>query len=103
MTPDEFTKRLHSLAEEDGISYGRVHLIFDAESKHAQQTLKYRGYLALSDAFKSFFLQTVEGVNLNLGKVQAPLSPFYPMLLERLAHNFRSLCAGERIALLGYP
>lgn len=104
LTPEEFVKRLDAISESDGIPYGRVHLIFDEEQKHKEAILQFKGYLALSDAFKCFFLETVELVNTEcLPKVTSPLSEFYAILVPRLAHNFQSLCGAERVAICGYP
>ena len=104
MNPDEFVKRLDAISEHDGTPYGRVHAVFDAETTHAKAVLQYRGYLSLSDAFKCFFLETVELVNVECRpKIAAPLSEFYPLFVPRLAHSFLSLCGAERIAICGYP
>ena len=104
LSPEEFVKRLDAISENDGISYGRAHLLFDEEQKHREATLQYKGYLALSDAFKCFFLETVELVNtVCRPKVTTPLSEFYAVFVPRLAHSFQSLCGAERIAISGYP
>jgi hypothetical protein len=104
MTPEEFVKRLQAISEENGVSYRRVQLILDAEEQHARSTLRFKGYSALSDAFKCFFLQSVEMLNVALRSASGtPLSEFYPQFVERLAHAFRSLCGAERIAVRGYP
>lgn len=102
--PEDFVKRLDSISEQDGVPYGRAYLLFDEEEKHAQSVLEYKGYLALSDAFKCFFLETIELVNIELRpKMNAPLSEFYALLVPRLAHSFQSLCGAERVAIRGYP
>lgn len=104
LSPEEFVKRLDAISESDGVPYGRAHLLFDAEQKHQQAILQYKGYLALSDAFKCFFLETVELINtVRRPKVTAPLSEFYGMFVPRLAHDFQSLCGAERVAICGYP
>ena len=75
LSPEEFVKRLDAISESDGVPYGRAHLLYDEEQKHQQAVLQYKGYLALSDAFKCFFLETVELVNtVCRPKVMAPLS-----------------------------
>jgi len=104
LSPDEFVKRLDAISESDGVPYGRAHLLFDEEQKHQEAVLNYKGYLALSDAFKCFFLETVELVNtVCRPKVAAPLSEFYAIFVPRLAHSFQSLCGSERVAICGYP
>ena len=104
LSPEDFVKRLDAISESDGIPYGRAHLLFDEEQKHQQAILQYKGYLALSDAFKCFFLETVELINtVCRPKVTAPLSEFYAIFVPRLAHNFQSLCGAERVAICGYP
>lgn len=100
----EFEKRLNAISEHNGVPYGRAHLLFDMEEEHGQAVLKYRGYLALSDAFKCFFLETVELLNVACRpKVKQPLSEFYGIFMPRVAHSFQSLCGAERLALRGYP
>lgn len=104
LSVEEFVKRLEAISENDGVPYGRARLLFDEEEKHQQAVLKYNGYLALSDAFKCFFLETVELVNtVCQPKVTTPLSEFYQIFVPRLAHAFQSLCGAERVALCGYP
>lgn len=104
MSPEEFVKRLDSISEHKGVPYGRAHLLFDEEEKHGQSILQYKGYLALSDAFKCMFLETVESFNTECRpKVKAPLSAFYALFVPRVAHSFQSLCGAERVAICGYP
>jgi hypothetical protein len=104
MSPEEFMKRLEAVATENGKPFPRVHLIFDEDQEHSKQFLNYKGYLTLSDAFKNFFLETVECLNRECRpRVSEALSSFYPMLIERQAQHFRSLCAAERVAVFGYP
>ncbi|CAG9932497.1 hypothetical protein [Candidatus Nitrotoga arctica] len=104
LSPEEFVKRLDAISKSDGVPYGRAHLLFDEEQKHQQAILQYKSYLALSDAFKCFFLETVELINtVCRPKVTAPLSEFYAIFVPRLAHSFQSLCGAERVAICGYP
>lgn len=104
ISPDDFVKRLDTISQKDGVPYGRAHLLFEEEDKHAQAILQYKGYLALSDAFKCFFLETVELVNIEFRpKITAPLSEFYALFVPRLSHSFQSLCGAERVAIRGYP
>lgn len=104
MSLEEFVKQLDAISEHGGVPYGRAYLLFDEEEKHSQAVLKYKGYLALSDAFKCFFLETVEFVNTYCRpKVTTPLSEFYGLFVTRLVHSFKSLCGAERLAIRGYP
>lgn len=104
LSPEDFVKRLDTISESDGVPYGRAHLLFDEEQKHREAILQYKGYLALSDAFKCFFLETVELINTECRpKVLVPLSEFYPIFVPRLTHSFQSLCGSERVAICGYP
>lgn len=104
MSPEDFVKRLDAISEHDGVPYGRAHLLFDEEEKHGQVVLQYKGYLALSDALKCFFLETVELFNIECGpKINTPLSEFYALFAPRLSHSFQSLCGAERVAIRGYP
>ena len=60
---ENLVKQLDAISESDGILYGRARLLSDAEQKHQRAILQYSVYLALSDAFKCFFLKTVELIN----------------------------------------
>src|SRR5688572_4778888 len=99
-----FQKQLADISDYKGTAFGRVHLLFDGEEAHNNACLKFNGYLHLSDAFKSLFLESVELLNTEVRpKVKKPLSEFYPLFVARLTHSFQTLCAGERVALRGYP
>jgi hypothetical protein len=96
--------RLEVISEYKGTAYGRAHLVFEAEDKYAADILKYQGYLALSDAFKSFFLETVELLNTEcLPQVKQPLPEHYVSFVPRVSQSFLSICGAERLASLGYP
>ncbi|MBW8365339.1 MAG: hypothetical protein K0M39_12380 [Rhizobium sp.] len=104
VTIEQFMKRLQTISEHNGVAYGRAHLLFDAEEAHGSAILQYQGYLALSDAFKCFFLETVEQINTDCRpKIKKPVSEFYPVFVPRVSHGFLSLCGAERIAIKGYP
>jgi hypothetical protein len=104
MSPEDFVKRLDSISEHDGVPFGRAHLLFDEEEKYGQAILQYNGYLALSDAFKCFFLETVELINIEVRpKIKSPLPDFYSLFVARLSHSFQSLCGAERVSIRGYP
>lgn len=104
MSPKDFVDCLISISTYGGIAYGRLNLIFDEEKKHGQAACKYNIYLALSDAFKCFFLETVEIINTYCRpRLSAPLSEFYPLFVPGLVHSFKSMCGAERVAIQGYP
>lgn len=105
MSPADYVKRLEAISVYDGVPYGRVHMIFEEESAYGVKVADtMRGYLALSDAFKGFFLETVERLNTECRpKVKAPLSEMYPLFVARLTNNMQSLVSAERLALHGYP
>ena len=104
MSPGEFQRRLDAISEQDGVPYGRAHGLFDSEEKYGHAAVQYKGYLALSDAFKCFFLESVETLNTEcFSKITTPLSEYYAIFLPRISHSFQSLCAAERVALRGYP
>ena len=104
MNPEDFVKQLEKISEESGIPYRRAHILFDKEEEHEAAALKYKGYLSLSDAFKCFFLETVELLNAEcIPKVSNPISDSYSLFVPRLTHAFQSLCGTERISLRGYP
>ena len=64
MNPAEMQKRLEEFSRDRGVAYGRVHELFDSERKYGLDVAaRFHGYLALSDAFKSFFLETTEVFN----------------------------------------
>jgi len=66
--------------------------------------MNLHGYLALSDAFKCVFLETIELLNTACwSKLTSPLSENYAIFIPRLSHSFLSLCGAERAAILGYP
>lgn len=97
-------ERLDAISVYRGEPYGRVHLLFEEEEKHSQEILRYKGYLALSDAFKALFLESIELFNTQCRpKVKTPLSEHYPIFVPRLANVFMSLCGAERTAIRGYP
>lgn len=105
LSPEDFVKRLDAISEQDGEPYGRAHLLFKEEGKCEQAVLKYPGYLALSDAFKCFFIETVELTNTSLKpRLSARLPELYAHhFLPCLANSFQSLCGAERVAIRGYP
>lgn len=101
---EEFMQRLEAISEHNGTAYGRAHLVFEAEDEHANAILQYQGYLALSDAFKCFFLETVELINTECRpKIKHQLSEHYASFVPRVSQSFRAICGSERLATRGYP
>ena len=104
VTVEQFMKRLETISEHRGVPYARAHLLFEAEDAHGNAILQYKGYLALSDAFKCFFLETVELINTECRpKVKKPLSEYYGVFVPRVCQSFLSLCGAEHVAIRGYP
>ncbi len=101
---EDFQNELDAISSYNGVSYGRAHLLFDEEAKHCIEAAKFRGHMALSDAFKCFFLETVEKINTDIRpNIETPLSEFYPQFIPRLVQSFRMLCAFERVSTQGSP
>ena len=104
VTIEDFEKQLDLISLYNGIPYGRAYRLFDKEDEHTQACLKFKGYLALSDAFKCLFLETIELINMECRpKLTKPLSEFHVLFIPRLFNSFQSLCGSERIAIKGYP
>jgi len=104
MSPEEFVKRLQKISESDGSPYGRLRLITEEEKKYNSSVLQYTGHFALSNAFKCFFLETVELIGAYCRpRVTAPVPEFYGLFVPRMVHAFHSLWGTERVAINGYP
>jgi hypothetical protein len=104
MTGAEFEKRLHATFTEGGVPFKRAHLLFDREKEYGLETLKFGGYLALSDAFKCMFLESVELANTHIPpQIKVNLSEHYPQFVPRIVSAFHYVCGAERAALNGYP
>ena len=105
LSTKEFMDRLESISRYNNEPYARCHLLLEEEHAYGVAVAsQMSGYLALSDAFKSFYLETVERLNTECRpKVTKRLSEFYPLFLARLNNNFETLVASERVALHGYP
>ncbi len=104
MSPEEFVKRLQDISMSDGIPYGRTRLITLEEQKYNSTVLQYKGHFALSNAFKCFFLETVELVNSHCRpQITTAVPVFYGLFVPRMANAFQSLCGTERVAISGYP
>jgi hypothetical protein len=100
----KFIKRLEDISFYEGIRFGRAYKLFNAEEIHADKCMQYNGYLHLSDAFKCYFLETIENYNLMILKDNCPLlSDNYLIFIPHITNDFRILCGSERIAIKGYP
>ncbi|MEI9898911.1 MAG: nucleotidyl transferase AbiEii/AbiGii toxin family protein [Hyphomicrobium sp.] len=104
MTPAEFVERLTRLATENGTPFARLRLLAEAEQDFAVAMGQYKGYAALTNASKCFFLETVERFNVEIHpRVTAPVSSHHALFVEKLVTCFQSLRAAELAALNGYP
>lgn len=104
MEIEEFEKSLQDASLYKGINFGRAHFIFEAEEKYNQQALQFAGYFHMSDAFKCYFLETMELVNEHCAKkTKLDLSDSYPQFITRLVYAFQMLVGAERTAIRGYP
>jgi hypothetical protein len=104
-TIDQFLARLNVMSVYQGTPYGRVMiLLYPDQAKYRVAAERYKGYWALSDAFKCFFLETVELSNTHCRpQVAEPLSEHYGLMVPRLIHAFHYLCGAEHLASYGYP
>jgi hypothetical protein len=99
---DEIQNRLAAISEDNGVPYGRVHELFDTEKKYGLQATRFRGYLSLSDAFKSVFLETAESFNSKIvPHIKSPLSEYHAIFFPRLFCAWQSICGFDRLALHG--
>lgn len=104
LTPAEFQARLEKVSVSDNMVYGRLRLIDEAEAKHETAIQQFRGYQALTSAFKCFVLETFELINTHCRpQIKEPLSDQYPLFVPRLTNAFQTLCGSEKTALSGYP
>jgi len=87
-----------------GIVFGRLQTIADAEEDFRRRVDEFAGFHALADAFKCFYLETVESINTHCRpRVETALSEFFPIFVARINTGFQSLVACERVAKRGYP
>src|ERR1019366_2531496 len=102
-SPKELQERMTAAATYHGVPFGRLGDITDAQIQHITM-FQYRGFEVLSDGWKCFFLETVETFNADVRpRVDRQVPIFHALLIERLVHNFQSLCAAEHVAKYGYP
>ncbi|MGE0468144.1 MAG: hypothetical protein AB7L09_03680 [Nitrospira sp.] len=105
LSPDEFVKRLQDISRSDGIPYGRTRLVTEEEQRYSSAVFQqYAGHFELSNAFKCFFLETVELLNAySASSNREPVQSVYGFFVPRMRHAFHSLCGAERAAVSGYP
>jgi hypothetical protein len=77
--------------------------ITQAEREFFAQTSKFKGFMAVSDAFRSLIADTIANNNGPWRPHVASASPLRQWLLPRLAQNFHWLCGAEQQAFAGYP
>jgi hypothetical protein len=104
MSPEDFVKRLEAISSPYGTLTPELRRLADAEANCAAEIGRYKGYGALSNAFKHFVLSTVPRFNVEIRpRVKDALPAQYGMLFEKLVQNYQSLRAAEIAALNGYP
>jgi hypothetical protein len=74
-----------------------------AETEFHQHARRFEGYSAVSDAFRSFVLSTMDMLNGPWRAHAASVPPLHTWLLLRLTDNFHWLCGAEHQAAIGYP
>ncbi len=105
MRPEEFRAALKAISFHEGVPFGRLEALDMREAQHRRDVSgQLGGYLDLSGAFKCFFIETVDLVNTDVqAKWKGQVAEFYPFLIARMAHSFRSLRGAECAAISGYP
>jgi len=104
MTPKQFVDRLTDISLDGDVPFGALTLIREEEARHLQKTLGYKGYWALSDGFKCFFLETTGLMGSCVRpRITVPLSEYYALMVPRIVNSFRILCGAEHLAASGYP
>lgn len=77
--------KLKAISIDNGVVYGRFHELFDAEKAYGLQATRFQGYRSLSDAFKSFFLETAELFNSSIvPRIKTQRSEYHAMFFPRL-------------------
>ncbi len=104
MTPEEFQSKLGNAFIFEGVMFGRIELIKKSEAAYGTEVAQFNGHFALSDSFKSIFLETIELLNTHCRpQLQTKLSEYFPQFLPRLANAFHTICGAECNAIRGYP
>lgn len=103
-TTAELLQRLNQITLTDAPAAERVERLRAEEHLHRLASKQYQPDLALSDAFKNFFLETVElAAAAHRPKIHTPLAEYYGLFIPRITQGFQSLCAAEQLAIHGYP
>lgn len=103
MTGAEFQERLDVAFHYEGVKYGRLALVEKSEVEYKIASSQFGGHVALSHAFKSVFLESIELLNTYCRpRVKTPLSEHYPQFLPRMSNSFHTLCGAECAAVNGY-
>ena len=104
MTGAEFEERLQTAFTAGGIPYRRANAVRRAEAEYGEHVEKLGGYIALSEALKCLYLESVELLESHCRpQVKTPLSEYYALFLPRLSNAFHAACGAERAAVSGYP
>lgn len=100
----KFIQRLEAMT-----STANVNSITLAEHQFVAQAKRFHGTLTVSNAFRSFFISTIDNLNElwgpHISSSSWPLGwhEIHTWVLPRLAHNFKWLCGAEQQAFAGYP
>ena len=104
MTPAEYEDRLSALVKGTKGSQQSLLRLADREIAHGQEMCAWRGYVALSNAFKAFFLTSVSRFDDEIRPVASQSSTEqYILFIERIVHGFQALRSAEVVSLSGYP
>jgi hypothetical protein len=102
---DDFQHRLKEAFRYNDLPFGRVHKLFQEQSRYleAVMVVRYEGFWVLADAFKAFFIETVELFNTECQSGISTCTEAYSFFLPRLFHDFQSPCGAEHLMKSGYP
>jgi hypothetical protein len=94
----KFIERLQAIT-----SAANVNSINLAERDFVAKAARFNGLVTISNAFRSFVIDTIDTLNDVWGPHVASAPPSYIWLLPRLAQGFHWLCGAEQQAFAGYP
>jgi hypothetical protein len=101
--PLNFASVLESISIKDDQMYGRARSLLHAEVDHQEIVLSYTEHSALSNAFKCFFLETSELINIKTIDIKEQNTFLHSIFLTRLVDSFKALCGAEITSTWGYP